>query len=52
MSFDYFSTEKNKEMSGMLLTGGGSMLERIVPVLALQWGQLPLDTVPRDAAAS
>lgn len=29
LSFDYFSTERNKEVSGLLLTGGASMLNGI-----------------------
>ncbi|MCA9407876.1 MAG: type IV pilus assembly protein PilM [Candidatus Omnitrophica bacterium] len=32
LSFDYFSTEKNKEISAILLTGGGAKLENICPI--------------------
>ncbi len=34
LSFDYFMTEKNKEIDILLLTGGGSMLEGIEDVFA------------------
>ena len=34
LSFDYFMTEKNKEIDVLLLTGGGSMLEGIEDVFA------------------
>lgn len=33
LSIDYFSTEKNKEVDKLLVTGGGSLLDGIVDVL-------------------
>lgn len=32
LSFDYFTTEKNREIKKLLLTGGGSMLDGIVQI--------------------
>lgn len=32
LSFDYFATEKNKEVNHLLLTGGASMLENITEI--------------------
>ena len=34
LSFDYFTTEKNTEISKLLLTGGGSMLEGIAEIFS------------------
>lgn len=50
LSFDYFGTEKNKDVSCLLLTGGGSMLNEIYKVFeknlevpVKQWN--PLDSL-------
>jgi type IV pilus assembly protein PilM len=34
LSFDYFTTEKDREVKKLLLTGGGSMLDGIVQIFA------------------
>lgn len=54
LSFDYFTTEKNKEIACLLLTGGGSMLTGIADVFAKNldikvtpWN--PLSSVTVDA---